>query len=72
MRTTMQLVNLNRDLVVAIREALPVIQERLEKCPRCDGAGRDNDGEGYLDEPCPACKDLHEQFGKLHDVVKDL
>lgn len=42
--------------------------ERLQKallqasmlCGNCDGSGQDNDGENYLNAPCPKCKFITE------------
>lgn len=37
---------------VALRDA---VMEAAEKCEHCDGRGQDNDGEQFINEPCPKC-----------------
>lgn len=41
-------------------------------CHYCDGTGRDNDGEGWLEEPCPTCGWALKLLGDARDADRIL
>lgn len=37
----------------------------LDGCSWCNGSGQDNDGEEYINEPCPKCSPLNETLKQI-------
>lgn len=61
--------------LVPAEEVEKLIESSVEfalRCKHCKGNQQDNDGENYINQPCPECKDLWEALSRAKRVMEGL